>query len=99
MEDRIPGGLQHCHKTCCEKGGRRGRRTYRVQRWHHHGDVVFQTGGLAYDMKKPMPPSLLMLLKECYNPLIFSMTYPYFQATSNQILPSKSDIIVIWIDI
>ena len=26
VEDRIPGGLQHCHKTCCEKGGCRGRR-------------------------------------------------------------------------
>ena len=25
IEDRIPGGLQHCHKTCCEKGGCRGR--------------------------------------------------------------------------
>jgi len=21
MEDRIPGWLQHCHKTYCEKGG------------------------------------------------------------------------------
>ena len=21
MEDRIPGGLQHCPKTCCKKGG------------------------------------------------------------------------------
>jgi len=21
MEDRIPRGLQHCHKTCCKKGG------------------------------------------------------------------------------
>ena len=21
MEDRIPRQLQHCHKTCCEKGG------------------------------------------------------------------------------
>ena len=21
MEDRIPGGLQHYHKTCCKKGG------------------------------------------------------------------------------
>ena len=20
IEDRIPGWLQHCHKTCCEKG-------------------------------------------------------------------------------
>ena len=25
MEDRIPRGLQHRHKTCCEKGGYRGR--------------------------------------------------------------------------
>ena len=49
MEDGIPRGLQHRHKMCCEKGGRRGRRAYRVQRWHHCGDVVFQTGGLAYD--------------------------------------------------
>ena len=49
MEDRIPGRLQHRHKTCCEKGGCRGRRACRVQRWHHHGDVVFRTGGLVYD--------------------------------------------------
>ena len=49
MEDGIPGGLQHCHETCCEKGGRRGRRACRVQRWHHRGDVVFWTGGLVYD--------------------------------------------------
>ena len=49
MEDGIPGGLQHRHKTCCEKGGHHGRRAYRVQRWHHRGDVVFRTGGLAYD--------------------------------------------------
>ena len=26
MEDRIPRGLQHRHKMCCEKGGHRGRR-------------------------------------------------------------------------
>ena len=26
MEDRIPGGLQHCHKTCYKKGGCHGRR-------------------------------------------------------------------------
>ena len=25
IEDGIPGGLQHCHKTCCEKGGYHGR--------------------------------------------------------------------------
>ena len=49
IEDRIPGRLQHCHETCCEKGGHCGRRACRVQRWHHHRDVVFQTGGLVYD--------------------------------------------------
>ena len=49
MEDGIPGGLQHCHETCCEKGGRCGRRACMCQRWHHHGDVVFWTGGLVYD--------------------------------------------------
>jgi len=25
VEDRIPGGLQHCHKMCCKKGGHHGR--------------------------------------------------------------------------
>ena len=49
MEDGIPGRLQHRHETCCEKGGRCGRRACRVQRWHHRGDVVFRTGGLVYD--------------------------------------------------
>ena len=49
MDDRIPGGLQHLHKTCCEKGGYHGRRACMVQRWHHHGDVVFRTGELVYD--------------------------------------------------
>ena len=49
MEDGIPRRLQHCHETCCEKGGRRGRQACRVQRWHHHRDVVFRTGGLVYD--------------------------------------------------
>ena len=61
VEDGIPGGLQHHHKTCCEKGGRRGRRAYRVQRWHHHGDVVFRTGGLAYDTVI-LFPSIIELL-------------------------------------
>ena len=41
MEDGIPRGLQHRHKMCCEKGGRRGRQACIVQRWHHRGDVVF----------------------------------------------------------
>ena len=42
VEDEIPGGLQHRHKTCCEKGGRRGRRACMVQRWFHCGDIVFR---------------------------------------------------------
>ena len=58
MEDGIPGGLQHCHEMCCEKGGRRGRWACRVQRWHHRGDVVFWTGGLAYDSIPPLGLSL-----------------------------------------
>jgi len=49
MEDRIFRGLQHRPKTCCKKGGRHGRQACMVRRWHHHGDVVFRTGGLAYD--------------------------------------------------
>ena len=32
MEDRIPRGLQHRHKTCCEKGGRCGRRACMVRK-------------------------------------------------------------------
>ena len=55
MEDRISGGLQHCHETCCEKGDHHGRRACMVQRWFHHGDVV---SGLVYDIKAVL--SLLM---------------------------------------
>ena len=58
MEDGIPGGLQHCYKMCCKKGGRRGRWAYMVRRWHHHGDVVFRTGGLVYDSIPPLGLSL-----------------------------------------
>jgi len=49
MEDGIFGGLQHHPETCCKKGGRHGRQACMVRRWHHRGDVVFRTGGLAYD--------------------------------------------------
>ena len=59
MEDRIPGRLQHRHETCCEKDGHHGRRACMVQRWHHRGDIVFQTGGLVYDTKTP---SICLLL-------------------------------------
>ena len=40
MEDGISGGLQHYHETCCEKGGRRGRRACMVQRWFHYGNII-----------------------------------------------------------
>ena len=32
IENRIPRGLQHCHKTCCEKGGHYGRQACIIQR-------------------------------------------------------------------
>ena len=31
MEDGIPGGLQHHHEMCCEKGGCRGRQACMCQ--------------------------------------------------------------------
>ena len=40
MEDRIPGWLQHRHKTCCEKDGHCGRWACIIQRWFYCGDVV-----------------------------------------------------------
>ena len=40
MEDGIPGGLQYCHKMCCEKGGCHGRRTCMVRKWFHHRDII-----------------------------------------------------------
>ena len=30
IEDRIHGWLQHCHKTCCKKGGHHGRQAYMI---------------------------------------------------------------------
>ena len=40
MKDGIPRGLQHRHKTCCKKGGRRRRWACMVRRWFHRGDVI-----------------------------------------------------------
>jgi len=40
VEDGISRGLQHHHKTCCEKGGHCGRRACIVWRWFHHGDII-----------------------------------------------------------
>ena len=63
MEDRIPRGLQHHYKTCCEKDGHRGRWACMVQRWHHCGDVVFRTGGLVYDIRIQRVALLCIYLK------------------------------------
>jgi len=40
MEDGIPGGLQHRHKMCCEKGGCHERQACIVRKWFYCGDVV-----------------------------------------------------------
>ena len=32
IEDGIPGGLQYCHKMCCEKGGYHERRVCMIWR-------------------------------------------------------------------
>ena len=40
MENKIPGGLQYHHKTCCKKGGCHGRQACMIQRWFHCGDVI-----------------------------------------------------------
>ena len=69
MEDGISGGLQHRHKTCCKKGGRCGRQACRVQRWHHHGDVIFRTGRLVYDMQQVKICNNYQNLQENYNPI------------------------------
>jgi len=37
VEGRIPRGLQHSHKTCCEKGGYRGRQACMIWRWFSAG--------------------------------------------------------------
>ena len=49
MENGISGGLQHHYKTCCEKGGRCGRRACMVRKWFLPRGRCFQTGGLVYD--------------------------------------------------
>jgi len=46
VEDGIPRGLQHHHKTYCEKGGCCGRRACIIQRQYHHGDVISKWVGL-----------------------------------------------------
>ena len=71
MEDRIPRGLQHHHETCCKKGSRHRRQACMVQRWHHHGDVVFRTGGLVYDSIPPLGLSLQSPIEFIQSPIRF----------------------------
>ena len=40
VEDGIPRWLQHCHKTCCEKGGCCGRWACMIWRWFHYKDII-----------------------------------------------------------
>ena len=47
IEDGISKGLQHHHKTCCEKGGHYERRACIVQKWYHYGDVISRQVGLC----------------------------------------------------
>jgi len=42
MEDGIPRWLQHHYEMCCEKGGHHRRQACMIQRWFHHGDVLWQ---------------------------------------------------------
>jgi len=46
MEDRIPRGLQHCHKTCCEKSGHCRRQACINRRLYHHRDIISRQVGL-----------------------------------------------------
>ena len=55
MEDGISGGLQHRHKTCCEKGGHCGRWACMVRKWSSLQGRCFQTGGLVYDNESTIP--------------------------------------------
>jgi len=40
MEDGISGWLQHCYKTCCEKGSCHGRQACMIWRWFHCRDII-----------------------------------------------------------
>jgi len=58
VENRISGGLQHFHETCCEKGGRRGRQACMVRRWFSPRERYFRTDELVYDSIPPLGLSL-----------------------------------------
>ena len=51
MEDGIPRQLQHCHKTCCKKGGCCGRWACIILEMISLWECNFQTDGLAYNIE------------------------------------------------
>jgi len=79
VEDGISRGLQHCHETCCEKGGRRGRRACIVRKWFHCRDVVSR----QVDLHMTELDTSLMLVFANYQRTII------FQISSNQDLASQ----------
>ena len=50
VEDGIPRGLQHHHKTCCEKGGHYGRQACMFLEMTPLQGCNFRTGGLVYEI-------------------------------------------------
>jgi len=42
-----------------------------IQRWHHHGDVIFWTGGLVYDSISPLGLSLRSPIEFIRSPILF----------------------------
>ena len=61
IEDRIPRWLQHCHKTCCEKDGHRGRQACTIWRWFHYRNIIFRQVDLhmtySYSYRSGYPTS------------------------------------------
>ena len=66
MEDRISGGLQHCHETCCKKGSHHRRQACIVQRWFHRGDVVSR----QVDLYITIVQKTFMIYKILWQPLV-----------------------------
>jgi len=66
VEDRIPRGLQHHHKTCCEKGGCCGRRACIFWRCFHRGDIISRQVDLHMTT---------ILVSGCYNTALTIQLY------------------------
>ena len=49
-----------------------------VRRWHHHGDVVFWTGGLVYDTLPPSSRFLFNFFKYFVSNFLLSYLYNIF---------------------